>query len=88
MQAPVPAQPAPPATASEGSPVASSIAAPRSNVRGALTNDAAKAAERSPQKWIEDIRKLMAEGKFEDVGGELAQFRKRYPDYPLPEDLR
>ena len=80
--------PAPPAAASEASPLASSIAAPRSTVRGTLANDAVKAAERSPQKWIEDIRKLMAEGKFEDVGSELAQFRKRYPDYPLPEDLR
>jgi hypothetical protein len=87
IQAPAPVKPAQPATASEASPVASSIAAPRSTVRGALANEA-KPAERSPQKWIEDIRKLMAEGKFEDVGGELAQFRKRYPDYPLPEDLR
>jgi hypothetical protein len=55
----------------------------------ALTADrAASKPERTPQAWIEDIRKLMKEGKSEEAGGELAQFKKRYPDYVLPEDLR
>lgn len=49
---------------------------------------AAKGAERPPQAWIEDIRKLMKEGKSEEAGGQLADFKKRYPDYVLPEDLR
>jgi hypothetical protein len=55
----------------------------------ALTADRAAAkTERTPQAWIEDIRKLMKEGMSEEAGGELAEFKKRYPDYVLPEDLR
>jgi hypothetical protein len=49
---------------------------------------ASKASERSPQTWIEDIRKLMAAGKSEEAGQEIAEFKKRYPDYALPDDLR
>ena len=43
---------------------------------------------RSPQAWLEDIRKLKAESKAEEAEREFAEFRKRYPEYPLPEDLR
>ena len=46
------------------------------------------AAERAPEKWLEDIRKLKTEGKATEAERELAEFRKRYPDYRLPEDLR
>ena len=53
-----------------------------------MTDPTASKPERSPQAWIEDIRKLMKEGKSEEAGGELAEFKKRYPDYVLPEDLR
>jgi hypothetical protein len=53
-----------------------------------LAPPAGKAAERSPQSWIEDIRKLLKEGKSEEAGAEIARFKKRYPDYVLPEDLR
>lgn len=49
---------------------------------------ASKGPERSPQTWIEDIRKLVAEGKLEQADRELADFKKRYPDYALPENLR
>jgi hypothetical protein len=56
----------------------------------ALSADAiaARVDARSPQAWIEDIRKLMKEGKSEEAGQEIARFKKRYPDYVLPEDLR
>jgi len=47
-----------------------------------------EAKERTPEKWLEDIRKLRTEGKATEVERELAEFRKRYPDYILPEDLR
>jgi hypothetical protein len=45
-------------------------------------------ATRPPQAWIEDIRRLKAEGKPEEASRELAEFRIRYADYALPEDLR
>ncbi|HET7766933.1 MAG TPA: hypothetical protein VFK92_17740 [Burkholderiales bacterium] len=54
----------------------------------AVSGGVAKAAERAPQAWIDDIRKLMTEGKSEEAGAEIAKFKKRYPDYVLPDDLR
>jgi len=83
---PAPARPAPP-------PIAAPTAqAPGAAVTSGLaTSLAARApgvAERSPQAWLDDIRKLKAQGKTEDAQRELAEFRKRYPDYRLPDDLR
>jgi hypothetical protein len=42
---------------------------------------------RTPEEWLEEIRRLKAQGRIEDVTKELAEFRKRYPDYKLPADL-
>jgi hypothetical protein len=60
---------------------------------GVLSAPAGRAAvseakERTPEKWLEDIRKLKTQGKTAEVERELAEFKKRYPDYRLPEDLR
>jgi resuscitation-promoting factor RpfA len=49
---------------------------------------APEARERPPEKWLEDIRRLKIESKAPEAELELAEFRKRYPDYLLPEDLR
>jgi hypothetical protein len=46
-----------------------------------------EAKERTPEKWLDDIRKLRLEGKMAEADRELAGFKKRYPDYRLPEDL-
>jgi hypothetical protein len=54
----------------------------------AAASDTPGAFQRSPQTWAEDIRKLMAEGRYEEAGGEIARLKNRYPDYALPEDLR
>lgn len=86
-QPPVPApasvQAQPPAPAQAAAPSAAAL--PGETARSVR---AASTLERSPQAWIEDIRKLMAEGKSDEAGRDLAEFRKRYPDYVLPEDLR
>jgi hypothetical protein len=60
---------------------------------GALSAPVGRAAvseakERTPEKWLEDIRKLKTQGKAAEAERELAEFKKRYPDYRLPEDLR
>jgi len=47
-----------------------------------------EAKERTPEKWLEDIRKFKTEGKTAEAARDLAEFKKRYPDYILPEDLR
>ena len=49
---------------------------------------ASEAKERRPEKWIEDIRRLKAQGKTEEADRDLAEFKKRYPEHRLPEDLR
>lgn len=42
---------------------------------------------RSPEEWIEEIRRLKAQGRDADAAAELAEFRRRHPEYPLPVDL-
>jgi len=45
-------------------------------------------AEREPVvNWIEDIEKLLVDGKREEAIASLEKFRLDYPDYQLPEDL-
>jgi len=57
---------------------------------GGLTSRVAvsEAKERTPEKWLADIRKLKTDGKATEAERELAEFKKRHPDYRLPEDLR
>jgi hypothetical protein len=40
-----------------------------------------------PKTWIERIQALRREGKLEEAGRSLQEFRRRYPDYPLPPEL-
>jgi hypothetical protein len=53
---------------------------------------AAKAlAEReaaSPEAWLQRIRELRAAGREAEAAQSLARFRQRYPDFPLPADLK
>jgi len=79
---PAPAQAAP----APGAPVFAG-GSPGDNAPGAARG-VAVLPERAPQAWLEDIRKLKAEGKTEEAERSLADFKKRYPDYALPEDLR
>ena len=62
----------------------------RAGVIGASAGRGAgsEAKERTPEKWLEDIRKLKTQGKTAEVERELAEFKKRHPDYRLPDDLR
>jgi hypothetical protein len=50
--------------------------------------DAAKAeAPRAPEAWLEEIRRLRADGRAAEADEALAAFRRAWPDYPLPPDL-
>ena len=42
----------------------------------------------TPEKWLERIEELRRQGKLDEARASLAEFRKRYPDYRLPESLR
>jgi len=84
------APPTPAAAPAEGA-LSESAATPQgSSVAAAIANRVAvpEAKERTPEKWLEDIRKLRTEGKATEAERELAEFKKRYPDYRFPEDMR
>lgn len=42
----------------------------------------------APDKWLERIEELRKQGRIDDARASLAEFRKRYPDFKLPETLR
>jgi hypothetical protein len=45
-------------------------------------------ADLPPEKWLQRIEELRKQGRFDEAKASLANFRKRYPDYRLPESLR
>ena len=51
-------------------------------------DSAERDAARTPEQWIADIRRMRQEGRAADAEASLAEFRKRYPYYALPEDLK
>lgn len=46
------------------------------------------AAPRPPEPWLDEIRVLKHQGRQAEAQNALAQFRRTYPGYALPEDLR
>jgi hypothetical protein len=53
-----------------------------------LTEKAAGSITEAPAQWLKRIIDLRKEGKTKEADEELAKFRKRYPDYPLPAELK
>jgi hypothetical protein len=41
-----------------------------------------------PEEWLKNIQDLLKSGKTAQAREQLAEFRKRYPDYRMPETLR
>ena len=79
------------APAAAPAPGANTLRESASAVQGAVGGLASRVAvseAKEREKWLADIRKLKTEGKATDAERELAEFKKRYPDYILPEDLR
>jgi negative regulator of sigma E activity len=66
-------------------------AAPRAEMRSierAKTSTTLDHATESPEMWLARIVALRRAGKDAAADEELAEFRRAYPDYPLPEELR
>src|SRR5690606_11343726 len=92
--APAASTPMPPAPARQQLPA--SAAAPAPPPASAASEDMPledipPATVASPQvrdAWLARIRELAAAGRSDDARASLREFRHRYPDYPLPEDLR
>ncbi len=98
-----PASPPPPAVATESrdmairaAPATAGAAAPAPRMlESAAPMELKKSAQPlrqavrpSPQDWVEEIRALRRQGRFEEAGKRLAELRQAYPDFALPDDLR
>ena len=55
--------------------------------RAPAAADAADAAQESPERVLERIAALREQGRHEEADKALAEFRRRYPDHKVPEDL-
>src|SRR5688500_7180509 len=75
-----PAPASPPATAPSRAEGQSAM-----GERRAATDSIAAAAARSPEQWLQGIADLRRQGRHEEADRELAEFRKRHPDYRIPE---
>jgi len=78
-------QPASPVAAPAPAP-AEATQAPRA-VAGAAIGSAAGVAE-TPAHWLERIAKLRHAGRDKEADDSLAAFRRRYPDYEIPKEMR
>jgi len=43
---------------------------------------------RTPEKWLEKIAELRRDGKTAEADEMLAEFKKRFPEHPLPAALQ
>lgn len=72
---------APAAIELQGQSAAGEAAEPASNPASIRPDDA-------PADWLKRIEALLREGRTVEAEQELARFRQRHPDYPLPPGLR
>ena len=103
-QAPATAPPAPPARSAgaPASAAAAATSSPAPQAFGGVTAPAGQrdaigpkqkrapdsSANLYPEHWLQDIHQMLREGHRDAALQSLAEFRKRYPDYRLPDDLR
>ena len=65
---------------------APSKAAPRARAETTV-GAAANFAAASPEQWLQGIDDLKRQGRHEEAERQLAEFRKRYPNYRIPEAI-
>jgi hypothetical protein len=66
--------------AGDGAPAAPAAA-------GKLAPMRQQAIQRSPEAWLDEISRLKREGRDKDAAEQLAEFRKAYPAYAVPENF-
>jgi hypothetical protein len=54
----------------------------------AATASALAGVAPSPEQWLQGIADLRRQGRHEEADRELAEFRKRYPDYRLSDEMK
>jgi hypothetical protein len=67
---------------------AAGAASELSRMRASRAEPQADKAVRPAEDWLEEIRALKKQGREREAQEALAQFRRAYPDYALPADLR
>jgi hypothetical protein len=55
--------------------------------RAEVSGVVGKLATVSPEQWLQGIADLRRQGRHEEADRQLAEFRKRYPDYRIPEAM-
>ena len=87
---PAPASPRPAAEAERNDVGAASAGArtTRDERPRAQTQRASATVEQSPEVELERIARLRAAGRHEEADKALAEFRKRYPDYRLTDEMK
>lgn len=78
-------------TAAAPTPMLERAAPMSKSLRGSASssnNSSVDQAPRSPESWLAEIRRLRAAGREADAREQLERFRKAYPDFVLPADLR
>jgi len=64
-------------------------AKPAERTKAAIaTTRLAASAVQSPEQWLQGIADLRKQARHEEADKELAEFRKRYPDYKIPLAMR
>ena len=73
---------------------AGAAAAPQANARLRRADEGARAASsvsayalQSPEQWLQGIADLRRQRRHEEADKSLAEFRKRYPDYPISKEV-
>lgn len=87
---------APAAAASPASPAQDAVSGvreseqPRAALRSRVEptiGAAANFSAASPEQWLQGIADLRRQGRHEEADTQLAEFRRRYPDYRIPEGM-
>ena len=74
--------------AGDSAPGASGAAAPAAPAAaGKLAPMRQQALQRSPEAWLDEIGRLKREGREKEAAEQLAEFRKAYPAYAVPENF-
>ena len=74
--------------ATPAAPAALAAPAAPPSLRRPLATAAAPPFEASPERWLEEIRRLRDAGQNEEAQRQLDRLRARHPGFPLPNDLK
>jgi len=56
--------------------------------RKGMTKGRVSPEEKQPKAWLDEIRTLQKSGKSSRAKEQMREFRRKHPDYPLPDDLK